>query len=140
MLGRLGGIVVLSWIALGATGCAASRPYVSVVGTSQAPGPVADNQLLVVVEIHNPTGTPLRLSELEYTLARRGGDAHTQGRVQLRDTVAPGHTSTVDIAVPLAMGAKPAAYDLSGQLRGYAGEIEMNWKIAALAQPALQVQ
>ena len=137
MLGRLWSVVVVLVLALGAGACAASRPYVSVVGTAQAPGDVADRHLLVVVEIHNPTGTPLRLSELEYTLARHGGDAPTQGRVQLRDTVEPGHTSTVDIAVPLAAGARAeVAYDLSGRLRGFAGEIEMNWKIAALAMPS----
>ena len=124
-------------LALGAGACASSRPYVSVVGTAQAPGDLADRHLVVVVEIHNPTGTPLRLSELEYTLGRRGMLVSSRGKVLLRDTIAPGHTSTVDIAIPLAAGSKAAAaYDLNGRLHGYAGEIEMNWKIAALAQPS----
>jgi hypothetical protein len=108
---------------------------VSVVGTAQAPGDRADRHLVVVVEIHNPTGTPLRLSELEYTLGRHGTAVNTRGKVLLRDTIAPGHTSTVDIAVPLAGGSRTAAaYELNGRLHGFAGEIEMNWKIAAQSQ------
>jgi len=111
--------------------CASSAPYVSVVGTSRSQ--TNRFSLLVVVEIHNPTRTPVRLSELQYTLARRGESA-TRGTVRLRDTVAPGRTSTVDIAVPMGVGAQlSAAYDLSGRLRGYAGDVEVNWQIAALA-------
>jgi LEA14-like dessication related protein len=123
-------------LALSAGACATSKPYVSVVGTGQAPGDL-DRNLLVVVEIHNPTTTPLRLHALEYTLARHGASTRTQGKVMLRDTVAPGHTSTVDIAVPLSAGSQPAAaYDIQGRLRGSAGDVELNWKIAALAQAA----
>jgi hypothetical protein len=118
---------------LAVSGCATSKPYVSVVGTSHATS--APNSLVVVVEIHNPTTTPLRLSQLDYTLARRGDDSRTRGSVTLRDTVAPGHTSTVDIEVPLSAGAnRNSAYDLSGRLRGFAGDVELNWRIAALAQ------
>ncbi len=140
MSGRWLSLVLLVAVAVGASACATSKPYVSVVGTTQGPGRF-DRNLVVVVEIHNPTRTPLRLSELEYTLERHGSASRTQGRVQLRDTVAPGHTSMVDITVPLSAGAHPsAAYDISGRLRGYAGEIELNWKIAALAQAAVQVE
>jgi LEA14-like dessication related protein len=137
MPGLVKGLILSFALALGASACASQRPYVSVVGTAQAPGDTADRHLVVVVEIHNPTGTPLRLSELEYTLGRHGTEMNTRGKVLLRDTIAPGHTSTVDIAVPLAAGSRAAAaYDLNGRLHGYAGEIEMNWKIAALAQPS----
>lgn len=137
MSGLVKGLLLSLSLALGAGACASSKPYVSVVGTAQAPGDSAERHLVVVVEIHNPTGTPLRLSELEYTLGRHGTAMNTRGKVQLRDTVAPGHTSTVDIAVPLAAGSSAAAaYDLDGRLHGYAGELEMNWKIAALASPS----
>jgi hypothetical protein len=137
MPGPVKGFALALLLALGASACASSKPYVSVVGTAQAPGDSAERQLVVVVEIHNPTGTPLRLSELEYTLGRHGTPMNTRGRVQLRDTVAPGHTSTVDIAVPLAAGSSAAAaYDINGHLHGYAGDLEMNWKIAALASPS----
>jgi LEA14-like dessication related protein len=134
MSGRLRSIVLGVAIALSAGACATSKPYVSVVGTGQSPGDL-DRNLVVVVEIHNPTTTPLRLHTLEYTLARHGASTRTRGKVILRDTVAPGHTSTVDIAVPLSAGSEPAAgYDLQGRLRGSAGDVELNWKIAALAQ------
>jgi LEA14-like dessication related protein len=130
--------------AASACGAATSKPFVSVVGAAptRAGGIAERRALLVVVEIHNPTSTPLRLSELDYTLARRGVATPTRGTIRLRDTVAPGHTSTVDIQVPLiaATGSSDAAaYDLSGRLRGYAGETELNWRIAAAAVPAAAV-
>ncbi len=126
---------LLAILAVG--GCATSKPYVSVVGTSQATR--ESNSVVVVVEIHNPTTTPLRLSQLDYTLAKRGGDSRTRGSVTLRDTVAPGRTSIVDIEVPLSAGsARGGAYDISGRLRGFAGDVELNWKIAALAQAPVQ--
>jgi LEA14-like dessication related protein len=130
-------LLLAALFAFAASACATSKPYVSVVGTTQGrtTGRVA-RSLVVVVEIHNPTNTPLRLSQLEYTLFKHGDESRTRGTVQLHDTIGPGHTSTVDIAVPVSAGAHPAAYDIKGRLRGFAGEIELNWKIAALGQSA----
>ena len=132
----------LLFLATFAAACGASaRPYVSVVGAgpTQAGGIADRHALLVVVEIHNPTETALRLSELSYTLARRGVAQSTRGTIRLRDTVAPGKTSTVDIEVPLssasASASADAAYDIRGRLRGYAGETELQWKISAESVP-----
>jgi hypothetical protein len=135
----------LLFLATFAAACGASaRPYVSVVGAgpSQAGGVAERRALLVVVEIHNPTETALRLSELSYTLARRGVAESTRGTIRLRDTVAPGKTSTVDIEVPLSAAAvaTDAAYDIRGRLRGYAGETELQWKIAAESVPPRAVE
>lgn len=119
--------------AVGACG-AAAQPYVSVVGAAHAPSD-AGQALTVVVEIHNPTRTPLRLSGLEYTVARQGEPSKTRGSLRLGSTIAPGRTQTVDIRVPLASSDPDSAiYDLRGRLRGYAGEVEMDWQIATLAQ------
>lgn len=115
-------------------GCASPRPYVSVLGASHASITEAQS-LVVVVEIHNPTGTPLRLSGLEYTLAQADGRRRQQsGRVRLTQTVQPGASITVDISVPVRGGDAASIYDLRGKLSGYAGDVELDWNISAAAK------
>jgi LEA14-like dessication related protein len=109
--------------------CATPRPFVSVVGASQTTVAEA-RSLIVVVEIHNPTRTPIELSTLEYTLKQAGTD-RGGGRVTLEGTVAPGGSLTVDIAVPVSGGMSAEALDLRGKLRGFAGDVQVNWSIAA---------
>lgn len=109
--------------------CASPRPYVSVVSASQ----VAPRELVVFVEIHNPSGSQLKLSELEYSLRRSDGkETKTRGRVALRELVAPGGTAVVDIHVPLHAGAQSGdVFALSGRLHGFAGDLALSWRISA---------
>jgi LEA14-like dessication related protein len=126
-------LLALALTAVGACG-ATAQPYVSVLGAAKAPSD-AGQALTVVVEIHNPTRTPLRLSTLDYTVARQGVQSKTRGSLRLGSTIAPGRTETVDIRVPLASNDPVAAvYDLRGRLHGYAGDVQMDWQIATLAQ------
>jgi hypothetical protein len=92
--------------------------------------------LLVVVEIHNPTSTPLRLSQLEYTLGH-GARARESGFVRLTQTIQPGGSLTVDISVPVRDHNETAsAYDLEGKLSGFAGEMQVDWQISTSATVA----
>jgi LEA14-like dessication related protein len=111
--------------------CSTPKPYVSVVSAH----PVADRELVLLVEIHNPSGSPIQLESLDYDLARPGQVARSRGRIAVRETVSPGHTAVVDIRVPLGKAAVPGeVFDLSGRLHGHAGDLALSWGIKAAPQ------
>jgi hypothetical protein len=117
----------------GACGASHQRPVMSVVAAHKTTGEVA-SRLILIVEITNPTGTPLWLGDLDYRLARIGGADRHVGKVALKEVVPPGRTVTFDIAVPVESGAPQGEkYDLSGRLRGSAGDVQMSWDVDALA-------
>jgi LEA14-like dessication related protein len=125
---------LLAWVsATAACGATTKTPYMSVVGAHKSTGEVT-SRLILIVEIHNPTGTPLWLRDLDYRLARIGGDDRHVGKLELKEVVPPGRTVTFDISVPVdATGSQNARYDLTGRLRGAAGDVQMSWDVDALA-------
>lgn len=105
--------------------CATPKPYVSVLGVSQS----TSAPLVVVVEIHNPTRTPIRLSALDYSFA---AGQESRGRVPLRQVIAPGRSSVVPIAVPVDVeDQRGETYRLVGSLRGYAGDTQVSFRVVA---------
>jgi len=99
-------------------------------------GTEVGQKIVLVVEIHNPTRTPLWLRDFHYSLAPQGGTDSTRGRVALSETVAPGQTVTVPITVPVGAasgGGLAERFDLKGDLRGAAGDVAMSWRVGALA-------
>lgn len=115
---------IFAALALG-VGCASPRPYVSVLGVAE---PDRQARMVVMVEVHNPTQTPLRLSQLEYILDHGPEGKTARGRVRLNQTVAPGASKVIDIPVPVFADA---AYRLEGQLRGFAGDVAVSFDVAA---------
>lgn len=113
-----------------ALGCATPKPYVSVLGVAGE-----HRTLVMMVEIHNPTSTPIRLSGLEYSYSveRDSENDKSRGHVTLRRTVPAGRTSVVDIPVPIgaAIAAAGAHYQLEGQLHGWAGDTEVRFRVSA---------
>jgi LEA14-like dessication related protein len=122
-------IVLVAAVSAGvaAAGCAAPAPTVKV--TAQ---PVHELDLVLLVEIHNPTSSTLTLSELDYELQRANQPSRTRGRVALRASIGPGRTTIVDIHVPLTAAAEPGeVLDVSGRIHGTAGDLALSWPVKA---------
>jgi hypothetical protein len=112
---------------LGVGACTTQKPYVSVLGVSRIEA--SSQSVQVVVEIHNPTQTPLRLSQLKYTFAAAG---KARGTVQMTRVVEAGRSAVIDFRVPLqASDRQGDHYQLDGQISGYAGDVQINFNVAA---------
>ncbi len=120
-------VAALGLLTLGGA-CGGARPYVSVLGVSQAHS--ADETVSVMVEVHNPTGTTIHLSRFAFRYTREGSVAPVVGHVALDRAILPGHLAVIDVPVPVA-AAMRHRYTLHGTLRGFAGETEMSWQVAS---------
>jgi hypothetical protein len=131
-------MIMRSWLfalaLLGACAMANTRPSVSVLGVTRVAA--SHEPLRVMVEIHNHSHTPLKLSHLDYTF-EAGGRA--SGSVDLRTHRAPivipaERSSVVDIDVPVEVAkdqGQGAQYHLEGTLHGWAGDTEVTFQVTA---------
>src|SRR5262245_57640122 len=102
-------------------GCHSQKPYLSVLGVSEAQ---RQEQVLVMVEVHNPTASTLRLARLDYQLHHPGSKETTRGKVPLHQSIAPGHSKVIDIPVPLEQATE---YEIEGRLSGFAGDVAVSF-------------
>ncbi len=118
-------------VALVGGACGMTKPpYVSVLGVTQLAS--SDEPLRVMVEIHNQSHTPLKLSQLDYTFTAR---SRATGSVDLHHqpiVIPPQQSSVVDIDVPVDVGhAHGEPYHLEGILHGFSGDTEVSFKVVA---------
>lgn len=119
--------------ALGVSACTAANPRVTVLGVEQSrPAPTAHNELLVFVEVVNPTKRDLHLSRLEYRV-RAESWFESSGQVQVAREIGAGESAVVEIPVPVrhasaSQGSIP--YSLEGRLFALEDHIERSWRVA----------
>ena len=90
-------------------------------------------EVLVYMEVVNPTSRDLRLSRLDYRL-RADSWFETRGSVRLGRAIAPNSSTVVEIAVPVRRIGKAddgVVYRLDGRLFARADHIERSWSIDA---------
>ncbi|RMH45206.1 MAG: hypothetical protein D6689_00425 [Deltaproteobacteria bacterium] len=123
--------------ALATAGCAsAPRPHAEIIGV--ADGRAADQRpvLLVFLEVRNPTGRTVKLSQLDYAMAADRWFA-SRGSLRVARSIRPGGSAVLEIPVPAPATAPPAApservpYTLDGTLRVHTGTVEARWRVRA---------
>lgn len=103
---------------------------------SQANAEARTQELVVFVEVVNPTSRDLKLSRLDYSLSADSW-FETDGSVALSRTVQRRSSTVVEIAVPVeraASDADRAAYRLRGKLYALAGHVERSWRVDATGE------
>ncbi len=91
-------------------------------------------EVLVFMEVVNPTGRDLELSRLEYRLS---ADTwfESNGSVGLARNVAARSSTVVEISVPAyelqGRGTAGVPYRLQGRLFAHADRVERSWKVDA---------
>ena len=135
---RLRGAVLVALAAVlvsTSLGCASQGPEVKVLGVSQPRQPVAEQRILVFVEVVNPGNHDLQLSRLEYRF-KASSWFKSEGRVALTRQVAPGASAIVEIPVPVdASGADAGLggvpFSLEGRLFAQDERLERSWSVKA---------
>ena len=129
-------LVVLIGLSV-AVSCASARPHVNVVAMSQSQGrgtTQGQPEVLVYMEVVNPTGRELQLSRLEYQLSADSW-FESQGAVELVRRVAAKSATLVEIAVPVAelegKSSSGVPYRLRGRLFAKANHVERSWPVDA---------
>jgi hypothetical protein len=120
--------------ALALPACTSASPRVTVLGVEQArPAATSRHDLLVFVEVVNPTGRDLHLSRLEYRV-RAASWFESAGQVQLARDVGAGESAVVEIPVPVRHASTThdgsIPYTLEGKLFALEDHIERSWKVA----------
>jgi hypothetical protein len=128
-------ITFLATSATLAAGCATAQPEVKVIAMSQAQArPARAKQVLVFMEVVNPTNRDLQLSRLDYRLSADSWFS-TEGTVSLARAVAPNSSAVVEIAVPVddiaSRRAPGVVYKLDGRLFAHADHVERSWSVTA---------
>jgi len=128
------GLAAMLALGAGASGCAGQAPEVKVLGITQPKEPVAEQRILVFVEVVNPGYHDLELSRLEYRF-RASSWFKSEGRVALARQVAPGASAIVEIPVPV-QGAPAGAvagvpFSLEGRLFARDDRLERSWAVKA---------
>ncbi len=115
-------------------GCSSKGPQVKVLGVTQPKEPMAQQRILVFVEVINPTRHDLRLSRLEYNF-HADSWLDSEGKVGLAREIAPGASAVVEIPVPVRArdGALPAGvpFTLEGTLFAQDDRFERSWVVHA---------
>ncbi len=129
----LGALAVVA-VSAGATGCAGQAPEVKVLGVTQPKQPVAEQRILVFVEVVNPGYHDLELSRLEYRF-RASSWFKSEGHVALARQVAPGASAIVEIPVPVKGAPDEVAggvpFSLEGKLFARDDRLERSWTVKA---------
>lgn len=102
---------------------------------AQATSAARSPEVLVYMEVVNPTGGDLRLSRLEYRLSADSWFS-TEGSVHLARAVAPSSSAVIEIGVPVehftrGNRAPGVSYQLKGRLFARANHVERSWKVVA---------
>ena len=123
--------VVTSLLLLAA--CAAPSPQVKVLGVSEATTPPQPaRELVVFVEVVNPTAHDLRLTRLEYRL-KADQWIDSDGHVPITRDVAADSSMVVEIPVPVRDQGKAAdtevPYTLQGRLFVVDKQMERSWPV-----------
>jgi hypothetical protein len=120
---------------LALSACTAASPRVTVLGVEQAP-PAATTRhdLLVFVEVVNPTQRDLHQSRLEYRVHATSW-FESAGQVELARDVGAGESAVVEIPVPVRHASTAhdgsIPYTLEGKLFALEDHVERSWKVAA---------
>jgi len=118
-------------VAVGA--CATASPEVNVIAMSQG-NSARSSEVVVYMEVVNPTGRDLSLSRLDYRLSADSW-FESKGTVGLNRSVAARSSTVVEIAVPVAelqgSSALGVPYRLRGRLFARADRVERSWKVDA---------
>jgi hypothetical protein len=125
--------VILSVVSLLLAACAAPSPQVKVLGVSEASAPPRPaRELVVFVEVVNPTAHDLRLSRLEYRL-KADQWIDSDGHVPITRDVAADSSMVVEIPVPVRDQGKAAdievPYTLRGRLFVVDKQMERSWPV-----------
>lgn len=117
-----------------AAACAAPSPQVKVLGVSEArTRPQPTRELVVFVEVVNPTSHDLRLSRLEYRM-KADQWIDSDGHVPITRDVAAQSSMVVEIPVPVRDQGKAAdtevPYRLEGRLFVVDKRMERSWPVA----------
>ncbi len=109
-------------------GCSQKSPQIHVLGASQtrAVGPEARN-LLVFVEVVNPSSRDLEFSRLDYQVEADSWFSDT-GTVMLRRTVGAGSSAVVEIPVPVTAD-RAAPTGTTVELRGKLFAERRSWSV-----------
>lgn len=133
---RLHRILLLS-IALALGACTTPRPAVKVIAMSHARAAATSGpEVLVYMEVVNPTSRDLRLSRLDYRLEADSW-FETRGSVRLGRAVGPKSSTVVEIAVPVRSAGDKAdgvVYKLEGRLFARADHVERSWTVDAAGE------
>ncbi|HWM84670.1 MAG TPA: hypothetical protein VNO33_02505 [Kofleriaceae bacterium] len=115
------------------TACASSGPRVTVLGVEQTHA-TPRRELLVFVEVVNPTSRDLRLSRLEYRV-RADSWFESAGQVALARDIGAGQSAVVEIPVPVRHAGSAhdgsIPYTLEGKLFAHEDHIERSWNVKA---------
>jgi LEA14-like dessication related protein len=133
----------LGFLALAGIACGGAQPRVNVLGLSTVRARGASPSLVVVVDIHNPTGTQLVLSGLDYHF-QADPWFQASGTVTLRRALPAGSSATVEIPLSLEKVAEGVtevdaiSYRLEGRLRAFQGPVEVTYRVDTSGRVAPQ--
>ncbi len=112
---------------LSSVGCGLleTRPSAEVVGVSLTDVSLTDATLAFDVEITNPYDVPLPMVNVDYALARQGGDPFLRGEAPLQGTVPAGASKVVQVPARVNFGDAIAAMSgvRLGDVVDYAAEM-----------------
>ncbi|MBT8496530.1 MAG: hypothetical protein KJO07_26010 [Deltaproteobacteria bacterium] len=116
-------------------GCASQAPKVKVLGVTQPVKPVAEQGIVVFVEVVNPGNHDLQLQRLEYKFKAQKW-FESKGNIRLSREVAAGGSAIVELSVPVdsddLQGAKQGGkFTLEGKLFATDANLERSWKVKA---------
>ena len=119
-------------------GCATAHPHVKVIAMSQSRTVAAKKpEVLVFMEVVNPTSRELSLSRLDYQLSADHW-FESNGSVDLARRVAARSSTVVEISVPIAelegKSSPGVPYRLRGRLFARADHVERSWKVDAAGE------
>jgi hypothetical protein len=126
-------LVFLSIVTSLVVACAGPAPQIKVLGVSETGSrPAPTRELVVFVEVVNPTAHHLRLSRLEYRLkAHQWIDS--DGHVPITREVAADSSMVVEIPVPVRDQGRAAdaevPYTLQGRLFVVDKQMERSWPV-----------
>jgi len=127
-------LLATSGVLVVAAGCTAASPRVTVLGVEQAPRTAeVGRDLLLFVEVVNPSPRDLHLSRLEYRV-RAVSWFESAGQVPLTREIGAGESAVVEIPVPVRHadteheGTIP--YTLDGRLFAVEDHVERSWSVA----------
>jgi hypothetical protein len=122
-------------------GCAGTpKAPVKVIGVSDAHDRDATRMLLFFLEVRNPTGRQIQVSQLDYQLEAKPWFV-AEGRVRVSRSITAGGSAVIQ--VPVRLDAKDGAdsgvpYVFEGTLRVRSGGGNRHWRVRAKGELAAE--